>query len=213
MSKLRLVGKGEFDGLPERYRERASQIAIRVSEIDALLSPCQPEDIRDALIRLRGQFLPQVETDPADMANEFRLACRDLPAWAVAEATNDFLAGLVDNHSGRYMPVCAEFAKRARSIITPFLSEKSALRLEASRLVDRARDDARRHAIEMERQNPAVRRRVAAMVQAANMMPQKAISLTHGALTAEKQAALDRFKKRPEFVSKITQTKIGKGQE
>lgn len=204
-----LIATDAFDALPEAYRLRARQIAARVGAIDVLLTPCRTEAIRDALLRLRAQLRPQPDTDPAALVEEFKAACRDLPEWAVSEAANDFLAGRVDNHTGQFMPTCAEFAKRARSILLPFLAERSALRTEAEKLVERAEDDRRRHLIEIERQDPAVRRRVAEMMEAySSGLPKGPLKAARPMLTAEKQARLDAMKKPREHVSKIEQTQI-----
>lgn len=201
----------QFAKLPEQYRRRAREIAKRVADIDALFPACATDDIRDAVVRLRGQLRPQPDTAPTDLAAEFKAACRDLPAWAISEAATDFLAGRVDNHTGQYMPTCAEFAKRAREILVPFLSERAALKVEASKLIERATDDARRHAIAIERQNPAVKARVAALIDAARFGSPKPAALTHQGLSAEQQARLDAMKKQPIHPSKITETKIVKG--
>lgn len=207
-----LITTDAFDALPEQYRRRARQIAARVVEIDGLMKPCRQTAIRDAVLRLRTQLRPQPDTDPTNLADEYRAACRDLPEWALAEAANDFLSGRVENHSGQFMPTCAEFAKRARAIMLPFLAERSALRVEASKLVERAEDDHRRHLIEMERQDPAVRKRVAAMVEDLGLgLPKGPLKATRGLLTAEKQSRIDALKKPRDHVSKIEQTRIVKG--
>lgn len=208
-----LIAKDTFDRLPERYRDRAREIARRVSEIDALLKPCTPNDIRDEVVRLRSQLRAQPDTDARELADAFKAACRDLPAWAIAEAANDFLAGRVDNHTGQYMPTCAEFAKRARHILTPFLAEHSSLRFEATKLIERAADEHRRHLIDMERSDPAVRERVAQLIEDANFVSAKPIRALHGRLNAEVAAKLDALRKPRKFVSKIDQTRIGRGQQ
>lgn len=189
--------------LPERYRLRAEQIKIRVDAINGLLSPCKVKAIRDAVIRLRGQFRPQPDTEAEALASEYLAACRDLPEWALSEAANDFLAGRVDSHTGQFMPTCAEFAKRARWILTPFLAELSSLRFEASKLVERAADDQKRHLIEMERQNPAVRRRVKELADAFSAGQPKAQGIPHCGLGEDQQKRLDAFKKPRQIVSKI----------
>ena len=51
-----LVPADIFERLPERYRRRAREISIRVSEIDALLRRCDTGALRDAAVRLRGQL-------------------------------------------------------------------------------------------------------------------------------------------------------------
>lgn len=197
--------------LPEKYRRRAREIVGRVAEIDTLIAPCKPEDIRDAMVRMVGQFRDQPETEHSDMAAEFLAACRDLPAWGISEAAGDFLGGRVDNHTGQFMPTCAEFAKRVRSIILPFLSERSCLRAEASKLVERAEDERHRHLIEMERQNPSVRSRVAALAAAATAGAPKSQARPHGGLSIERREALDALRKpRAPFASRIAQTRIGK---
>lgn len=209
---MRDVAPGDkFARLPERYQRRAREIARRVSEIDALCRPAAPDEIGDSLKRMRRHFRPQPDTEARDMAEGFRDACKDLPTWVLSEAANDFLAGRVENHTGQFMPTCAEFAKRARSILVPFLSERAALRTEAEKLVERATDDARRHRIEMERQDPAVKARVAALVESATAGTSKRTTLNHRGLSAEKQAALDALKKPRQFASKIGATKIGRG--
>lgn len=198
-----LVPHDQFDRLPERYRLRAREIARRVGEIDALSKPCDTADIGPVMLRMFRQFRDQPGVNDAEMAEAFREACRDLPTWALSEAANDFLAGRVDSHTGQFMPTCAEFAKRARSILVPFLSERSSLRVEASKLVERAADDYRRHQIEIERQSPAVRRRVADLVDAFGAGSPKPQSLPHAGLSEETQARLNALKKSRQFVSKI----------
>lgn len=205
-----LVPKSTFDRLPERYQRRAREIAERVAAIDGLLKPCIREDVRDAAVRMRKQLRPQPDTDPQNMADEFKAACRDLPAWAVHEAANDFLAGRVDNHAGQFMPTCAEFGKRVRSIMLPFLSERSALRTEASRLFERAQDDADRHLIEMERQDPVVRAKVAALTETIMAGATKKLALPPSAANADGKK-FDAYRRREPFQSKIDQTKIARG--
>lgn len=192
----------EASCLPERYQRRAVEIANRVRDIDALLVPCSVEDISAAVVRLAKQFRPQADEDEADMAREYRAACADLPAWAVSEATNDFLAGRVENHTGQYMPICAEFAKRARSILVPFLAERSSLRIEAGKLVERARDEASRNRIAIERMDPAVKARVSSLVAEVMAGTPSHVPL-RGSLDDEKRKRLDALKKPRKFVSKI----------
>jgi hypothetical protein len=206
-----VVPADKFARLPERYQRRAREIAERVSQIDELCRIATPDEIGTELKRLRGQLRPQPETDVRDMAEGFRFACRDLPAWAISEAANDFLDGRVSNHTGQYMPTCAEFAVRARSILLPFLAERSSLRTETEKQVERATDDARRHQVEMQRQDPAVKARVAALVADATAGIPKRQRLTHRGLSEQAQARIDLLKQHREFVSKIGETKIGMG--
>ncbi|KRB26309.1 hypothetical protein [Mesorhizobium sp. Root172] len=206
-----LVAKDDFDKLPEKYRDRARAIKARVAEIDGLMKSCQPPDVRAAVVRMAGQFRDQPDIDHADMAGEFLAACRDLPAWAIAEAASDFLAGRVDNHSGQFMPTCAEFAKRARAVMMPILSERAALRTEASKLIERATDDHKRHLIEIERQDQAVRKRVAALAEAVTAGAAKRQGLPHLGLNEAEQKRIDALKRPRQEVSKLEQTKIVKG--
>lgn len=201
-----------FQGLPERYRLRAVQIAARVREIDAALKPCVPSEIGDAVVRMFRQFMEQPGTDRSEMAAEYRAACSDLPAWAISEAANDFLWGRVDNHTGRYMPVCAEFAKRARSILIPFLAERHALKTEAEKLVERAADDHRRHLVDMERQDPAVKARVAELAASVTKGHASPVVAPHIGLSKEKHKRIDALKKPRQFVSKLGETRIARGE-
>lgn len=200
-----LVPADKFSRLPERYQRRAREIARRVSDIDALCALPTTDEIGEALKRLRGQLRPQPDTDVREMAEGFKASCRDIPAWAISEAANDFLAGRVDNHTGQFMPTCAEFAKQARAVLLPFLSERSALRIEASKLVERAEDDARRHRIAMERQDPAVRARTAQLIADATKGAAKALPMRHAGISDEVKAKLDTYRKPRSFVSKIEQ--------
>lgn len=200
----------KFDRLPERYRQRARQIAERVREIEAICVPAPANAIGDALKRMRAHLRPQPDTEVKDMAAGFREACRDLPEWAVSEAANDFLGGRVPNHTGQYMPTCAEFAKRAREILVPFLSERAALKTEAGKLIERAEDEARRLAIEAERQDPSVRERVAAMLADATKGGTKRVSFQPEALSEEKQKRIDALKKPRQFESRLAETRIVK---
>lgn len=207
-----LVPADIFERLPERYRRRAREIGIRVSEIDALLRRCDTGALRDAALRLRGQLRPQPDVEMADFAKEFRMACADLPEWAVSEATNDFLAGRVENHSGQFMPTCAEFARHARTIIAPFIGEKNGLRNEAERLFERAEDEARRAAIAIERADPNVRQRVRALIASANAgAPLPPIGHAHAGVTPEAQAEMDKLRVRRPHVSKLPETRLVKG--
>ncbi|MEJ8309781.1 hypothetical protein [Agrobacterium larrymoorei] len=205
-----LIAKDQFDRLPERYRERARQIALRVGEIDRLLAPASPETVRDTALRLIGQFCPQPGMGVAGFGREFRGVCADLPEWAVCEAANDFIAGRVTNHTGQFVPTCAEFGKQARAIIAPFHAERYALRIEALRLFDRAADEKRRALIAIERADPAVKARVRAIVADARAGAPVAFSRSHGAISEQAQAVLDAMKKTPQHPSKISQTRIGK---
>jgi len=205
-----LIAKDQFDRLPERYRERARQIALRVQEIDRLLAPGSPETIRDTALRLIGQFRPQPGVDVAAFGREFRGVCADLPEWAVCEAANDFIAGRVANHTGQFVPTCAEFGKQARAIIAPFHAERYALRIEASRLFDRAADEKRRAMIAIERADPAVKARVRAIVAEARAGAPARVGFLHGSLDPQVQATLDAMKKTPQHPSKISKTRIGK---
>lgn len=205
-----VIDTDPFNRLPERYRERAREIAARVRDIDVMLAPTEPVKIGEAVVRMFRQFLPQPGVDPADMAAEYREACKDLPEWAISEAANDFLWGRIETHTGLYMPICAQFAKHARSILVPLYSERSALRTEASKLIERAEDEQRRHQIAIERSDPAVRRRVAALAERVTIGAAKKQSLTHTGLDAESQRRLDALKKPRQFVSKIAETKLAK---
>ena len=208
-----LVPEDIFDRLPERYRLRARQIKARIAEINPLLMPCEINAIRDAGARLHGQLRPQPDIDIGQYAAEFRQACSDLPEWAISEATNDYLAGRVENHTGQFMPTCAEFARHARSIVRPFAAERAGLRNEAERLFQRAEDDRRRELIAIERSDPSVRKRVAAMVRKATAGA--AVISTdhrHAGTDDETQARLDAMKRQPaESKSKISQSRIAKG--
>lgn len=206
-----LVPQDQFDRLPEKYRQRAREIGARVAAIDAMMKPSNPLFVGETVIRMFRQFREQPGVSNADMASEYRTACSDLPEWALSEAANDFLAGRVDNHTGQFMPTCAEFAKRARSIMLPFLSERAALRTEASKLVERATDDHKRHLIDMERQDPAVRKRVAALVDVAIAGAAKRKVLPHLGLNEAEQKRIDALKRPRQDVSKLEQTKIVKG--
>lgn len=199
-----------FKRLPERFQQRARDIASRVRDIDAMMSPCAPAMIGEAVVRMFRQFREQPGVDHSNMGVEFKAACRDLPEWALSEAANDFLAGRVDNHTGQYMPTCAEFAKRARSILLPMLAERSALRVEASKLVERAADEHRRDQIAIERTDPAVRRRVAELTEKVTAGAAKKQALTHSGVSPETKRSLDALRKPVPFKSKIDQTKIGR---
>ena len=205
-----LVPADKFARLPERYQRRARQIAERVGEIDALCAPASADEIGAELKRLRGQLRPQPDTDVRQMAEGFRDSCRDLPAWAISEAANDFLDGRIENHTGQYMPTCAEFAKRGREVMRPLLAERHSLRIEAEKLFERATDDHRRHLVEMERQDPAVRNRVAELVASVTAGLPKPVSTKHVGIAEDSRRRLDAHRKPREFVSKISQTKIGK---
>ncbi len=207
-----LIPQDIFDQLPEQFRIRARQIKARVAEIDRLLLPCQVSDIRDAAVRLRGQLRPQPDTVVATFAEEFKLACADIPAWAIAEAVNDFHGGRVEGHTGQFMPTCAEFARHARSIVAPFAGERVIIRREAKQLFSRAEDERRRQIIALERQDPNQRQRVRAMIDAALKGAPKAFgSNPHTEIDKDMQARLDALKlPRPEPVSKIPQTKAGR---
>ncbi len=206
-----LIAQDQFDRLPERYRQRARQIAARVQEIEELLAPCLPEAIRDTAVRLVGQFRPQPGVDLAAFGHEFRGVCMDLPEWAVHEAANDFIAGRVANHTGQYVPTCAEFGKQARSIIAPFCAERYALRIEASKLFDRAADEKRRAMIAIERADPTVKARVRAIVAQARAGAPVALGHSIGNITPESQATLDAMKIKPsEHRSKIHETRLGR---
>lgn len=205
-----VIDMDPFQRLPERYRNRAREIAARVRDIDAMMSPAEPVKIGEAVVRMLRQFREQPGVDPSEMGAEYRAACRDLPEWALSEAANDFLAGRVDNHTGQFMPTCAEFAKRARSIMLPFLSERAGLRTEASKLIERAADEHRRNEIAIERSDPAVKARVAALTEKVTKGAAKKQALTHSGLDAEKQRRMDALRKPVPFKSKIDQTRIGR---
>lgn len=206
-----IVQQDIFDQLPEQFRIRARQIKARVSEIDRLLAPCQVSDIRDAAVRLRGQLRPQPDTVVATFAEEFKNACSDIPAWALSEAVNDFLAGRVDSHTGQFMPTCAEFAKHARSIIAPFAGERVIIRREAAMLFSRAEDQRRRDIIENERRDPKRKEWVRKMVEDATRGSAKALPpAAHRTVDVDTQARIDAMKvMRPQPESKIPQTRAG----
>jgi hypothetical protein len=207
-----LIAQDVFDRLPEKFRIRARQIAERVAEIDRLLQPCTIDSIREAGRRLHGQLRPQPDIDVEDYAREFKIACADLPDWAVSEATNDFLAGRVENHTGQFMPTCAEFARHARSIISPFVVERSIIRREAQSLFSRAEDQRRRDIIALERQDPKQLERIRKLKEnALKGAPKTIAAAPHSRLDPETQARLDALKlSRPEPGSKIPQTKVGR---
>ncbi len=189
--------------LPERYRRRADEIASRVRSIDGLMVPASVEAIIAAVVRMARQFRAQPDEDQSEIGREFKAACSDLPEWAVSEAANDFLAGRVPNHTGQFMPTCAEFAKRAREIILPFLAERSALRVEAEKLVERWQDEERRNRIAIERADPAVKARAEALIAQARLGQTKALPMRQQGISPENQKRLDAMKKHRPFVSKI----------
>ena len=206
-----LVPKDQFDRLPERYRQRARDIAFRVSEIDRLTARCKPAAIRDAAIRLCGQLRPQPGIEIADFAEEFRNACADLPEWAISEATNDYLGGRVENHTGQFMPTCAEFAKHARSIVAPFFAERAGLRREAEKLFERAEDERRRAEIAVERAKPGHREWVRNLARSVTVGAPQIGSKPHSR-DPEMQARIDALKvKREPPPSKLDQTSIVRG--
>lgn len=205
-----IVPTDVFARLPERYQRRARQIADRVKDIDATLVPAAALEIGDELKRMRRHFRPQPDTEPAEMARGFRDACADLPVWAISEAAADFLAGRVDSHTGQFMPTCAEFAKRARSIMLPLLSERSALRVEAEKLLERAADDDRRARIQIERQDPKVRARVEALVGSAMKGAPAITAPKRMQLTDDDVRKMDAFRKPRELPSKVADTKLAR---
>lgn len=207
-----LVSQDIFDRLPERYQRRAREISTRVAEIKTVLRRCEVQAIVSAAVRLQGQLRWQPDTDDEAFGPEFKASCLDLPEWAVSEATNDFLAGRVDNHTGQFMPTCAEFARHARSIIRPFQAEMSILRREAEQLFERAKDERRRQIIELERQDPNQRRRIRAMIEEAVKGSAKQISaMPHTPIDGKTQAQIDALKlPQRDHVSKIPQTKAGR---
>jgi hypothetical protein len=207
-----LVPKDQFDRLPERYRQRAREIAFRVGEIDRLTVRCKPSAIRDAALRLCGQLRPQPGIEITDFAEEFRQACADLPEWAISEATNDYLGGKVENHTGQYMPTCAEFAKHARSVVAPFLGERAGLRREAEKLFERAEDERRRAEIAVERARPGHREWVRNLARSITAGAPQITGQPHGAHDPEMQARIDALKvKREPPPSKLDETSIVRG--
>lgn len=207
-----LIPQDIFGQLPEQFRLRARQIKERVAEIDRLLQPCQIADIRDAAVRLRGQLRPQPDTVVTTFAEEFKLACIDIPAWAISEAVNDFLGGRVESHTGQFMPTCSEFARHARSITAPFAGERVIIRREARSLFARASDERRRQIIALERQDPSQRRRIRAMIEEAVKGSAKLnIAIPHTPIDEKTQAQIDALKlPQRDHVSKIPQTKAGR---
>lgn len=204
-----LVPNDIFDRLPERYQRRARDIATRVSELKLLLKRCELGAIVDAATRLQGQLRWQPETDHEAFGAEFRIACEDLPEWAVSEATNDFLAGRVANHTGQYMPTCAEFARHARSVVLPFMSEMSILRREAERLFDRAEDERRRDQIAIERARPGHREWVRQLAKSVTAGAPAISAKPHSSIDEETQARLDAMKAPiHQPPSKLSQTSI-----
>ncbi|MGQ3295855.1 MAG: hypothetical protein ACT6U0_27120, partial [Shinella sp.] len=198
-----LISADMFDRLPERYQRRAREISARVAELRVLLARCDAEAIADAAGRLQGQLRWQPETDHEAFGREFRPACADLLEWAVSEATNDFLSGRIENHTGQFMPSCAEFARHARAIIAPFIGEMNGLRNEAERLFERAEDEARRAALAVERADPAVRTRVRVLLTAAKAgAPLPVTGRAHIGTSPETQAEMDKLRIRRPQVSK-----------
>ena len=206
-----LVPSDIFDRLPERYQRRARDIAARVSELKLLLKRCELGAIVDAATRLQGQLRWQPETDHEAFGAEFRIACEDLPEWAISEATNDFLAGRVPNHTGQYMPTCAEFARHARSVVLPFLTEMSLLRREAEQLFERAEDERRRAEIAIERAKPGHREWVRNLAKSVSAGAPRVGGKPH-ATNPEMQSRIDALKvKREPPPSKLDQTSIVRG--
>ncbi|OAP40653.1 hypothetical protein AU381_01725 [Sinorhizobium glycinis] len=208
-----LVTGEVFNRLPERYRNRARQIAARVAEIDAVLARAQPTAVGDAVLRLRSQLRPQPDIALTEVASEFRVACSDLPEWAISEAANDYLAGRVENHTGQFMPTCAEFARHARSIIRPFIAERASLKNEAERLLQRAEDEARRNRMELERADPKMKERIADLVSSVRAGAVKAHNgQPHQGITDDTRQKLDALRKpRPDQPSRLFETRVVKG--
>lgn len=198
-----LVSADQLSRLPDRYRQRASEISSRVKTIAALMAPADRDAVIAAVVRMAKQFRGQPDEDQAEIGKEFLAACSDLPGWAVSEAANDFLAGRVPNHTGQFMPTCAEFARRAREIISPFLSERASLRIEAEKLVERWQEEERQNRIAIERADPAVRKRAEAILAQAKLGQPKQIPPRSKGIQPETQSRLDALKKPRPFVSKI----------
>lgn len=207
-----LVPADKFSRLPEKYQRRAREIAARVADIDALLVAATAREIGDELKRMGRRLEPQPGSDPAEVAKAYLEACTaspPIPSWAVSEAANDYCFGRVEDHSGKFVPHAPEFAKRARSLLKSLYAERAILRTEAEKLIERAADDARRHRIEMERQDPAVRARVAKLHMDAIAGAPKRQALRHIGLSEDQQKRLDAYKvKREPQPSKLLETRV-----
>ena len=211
-----LITQDQFDLLPERHRPRARHMAARAAEIQRVLSPCGLEAIRSAGARLHGQLRPQPDINIEEFAYEFKLACSDLPEWAITAATDDFLAGRVPNHTGQFMPTCAEFARHARFIISEFVSELGGLKFQMKKLLTLAEEEDRRARFELERvrerSRPGHKEWIRGLVKQVTASAPKPIERPRFSSDPEMRARLDALKpKRPEPESKLSQTSIVRG--
>ncbi len=200
---MRDLQKSKFDGLPEKYQARARDISKRVFEIDDLLKAGTKQAIKDAVLDISNQLRPQPETEAKDLVEGYLRACDGFPDWAISEAVNDYLSGQVENHTGQFIPTCAEFAKRVRLIVQPFQIERHGLEYEARRLIDRAKDEARRNQIERERRSPERQKRVESIMdKARKAIPKKTTPKTDwGTATPEQLAELEELKAKRKYRS------------
>ena len=199
-----LILSPEIQALPKFYQDRAKEIARRYAEINRTLMPCTVSEIGDAMIRMKAQFLPQVDAGGKMVSDAYKLGCKDLPGWAISEAANDFLSGLVENHEGKFLPTSAEFCKRVRSIIMPLKREQDSLQREAMNMVRRWEDEKRLAEIERSRRDPEVQKRVQELMdQSRQTVSRQSKRIAPKQITDEHRNSIQQFKKPRKIISKL----------
>ena len=77
------------------------------------LEPASKEEAQKALTVLFNAF-PDPQGDTKTKTAAFISVCQGEPAWAIVATVKKYLHGLVENHSGKYLPNAAEFGIELR---------------------------------------------------------------------------------------------------
>lgn len=187
--------QSQFSGLPEKYQHIASDLLEQISITEEKLLPAGREVAKAACILMGKHFRPQADADAGIVMEGYITALAELPEWAIAEAINCFISGLVENHSGQFMPTSAEFAKVARAQFMPVWTHWRSLRSEVNRLEQDCRDEQRRIDVEAFRNDPDARNRILLLIEDATKgLPSHTSPSAQHSMTDEQRSALDPYR-------------------
>lgn len=187
------IATNQFASLPEKYQEKARYLLSEISMAEKFITPSSQKDADNACIELSKHFRPQPDSEPTEVRDGYRAALASLPAWSISDAVQCFIRGDVDNHTGQFMPTCAEFAKVAKLLRSPRMANWLSLKSQINRLKTDCEEERRRDEIEKFRNDPEALDRVKKLVeQITKGSPKKISGKQHG--DGKGAEALDQYR-------------------
>lgn len=199
------IAPSSISCLPEKYQVIAERLMTKAKSIEGRLQPASPDVIVQVSVKMAKRLRKQPEFSGEEVLAAYREALEGLPAWAIEEASKMFLSGAVQNHTGQYMPTCAEFAKVVREIVRPLELEWRSIRTRVNHLKTECQEEQRRIEVEAFRNNPEARARILLLIEDATKgLPTLTGPSAQHSMTDERRRALDAYRKpEPPHKSKI----------